>query len=79
MAPRNPCIVVIGAGVAGLSAAKKLKEYGFNDVTVLEASDKVGGRVASATFGEYIITRIYHTLSFEYQHELNTWQMIRVL
>ncbi|CAM4718002.1 unnamed protein product [Leuciscus chuanchicus] len=52
MALRNPCIVVIGAGVAGLSTAKKLKEYGFNDVTVLEASDKVGGRVASATFGK---------------------------
>lgn len=62
MALRNPCIVVIGAGVAGLSAAKKLKEYGFNDVTVLEASEKVGGRVASATFGEYIIPHIAYII-----------------
>lgn len=35
-------IVVIGAGVAGLSAAWQLKQHGF-DVTVLEACPEVGG------------------------------------
>ncbi|XP_057211793.1 polyamine oxidase (exo-N4-amino) 1 isoform X2 [Triplophysa rosa] len=51
MTQRSPSIVVVGAGVAGLAAAKKLKEYGFDDVTVLEASEKVGGRVSTATIG----------------------------
>ena len=37
-------VVVIGAGFTGLSAANALKEVGF-DVTVLEARDRVGGRV----------------------------------
>lgn len=37
-------IIVIGAGISGLIAAKKLKENGFN-VIVLEAQDKVGGRL----------------------------------
>ncbi|XP_067270246.1 polyamine oxidase (exo-N4-amino) 1 [Pseudorasbora parva] len=55
MALRKPSVVVIGAGVAGLAAAKKLKEYGFDDVTVLEASEKVGGRVASATLGNVCV------------------------
>jgi monoamine oxidase len=36
-------VVVIGAGVAGLAAAKKLKTSGFT-VIVLEAQDKIGGR-----------------------------------
>ncbi|XP_016367152.1 spermine oxidase-like isoform X2 [Sinocyclocheilus rhinocerous] len=55
MADRNPSIVVVGAGVAGLAAAKKLEEYGFNDVTVLEASEKFGGRVATAALGDVCV------------------------
>jgi monoamine oxidase len=39
-------IAVIGAGVAGLAAAKKLKEIGFV-VTVFESQDKIGGRIRS--------------------------------
>jgi monoamine oxidase len=42
--PKNKTVFVIGAGISGLAAAKKLKEKGFN-VTVLEAQDKVGGRL----------------------------------
>ncbi len=37
-------IVVIGAGVAGLAAARKLHDAGA-DVTVLEARSRIGGRV----------------------------------
>jgi len=42
--PRS-CIV-IGAGLAGLSAAYRLRTRGWK-VTVLEALQKVGGRVFS--------------------------------
>ena len=37
-------VIVIGAGIAGLSAASKLKAAGFT-VTVLEARNRIGGRV----------------------------------
>lgn len=36
--------IVIGAGAAGLAAARRLHEMG-EDVTVLEARDRIGGRV----------------------------------
>jgi monoamine oxidase len=36
-------VVVLGAGVAGLSAAYELRKAGY-EVTVLEARDRVGGR-----------------------------------
>lgn len=46
-------MVVIGAGLAGLAAAKALLEQGFTDVTVLEASSCIGGRVQSVKLGEW--------------------------
>ena len=44
--PIDKSVIVIGAGISGLAAAKKLKEKGFK-VTVLEAQEKVGGRLRS--------------------------------
>lgn len=37
-------VMVIGAGISGLAAAKKLKEKGYQ-VIVLEAQDRIGGRL----------------------------------
>ncbi|MFM8424958.1 MAG: FAD-dependent oxidoreductase, partial [Chloroflexota bacterium] len=41
---QNRSVIVIGAGMAGLSAAHELTKAGWN-VTVLEARSRVGGRV----------------------------------
>ncbi|HEY7186189.1 MAG TPA: NAD(P)/FAD-dependent oxidoreductase [Vicinamibacterales bacterium] len=40
----NVDVVVIGAGAAGLAAARHLNEAGI-DVTILEARDRIGGRI----------------------------------
>ncbi|UGT42571.1 FAD-dependent oxidoreductase [Nocardia yamanashiensis] len=48
---RRPDVVVVGAGLAGLYAARTLLRAGLEPM-VLEASDRVGGRVLNATIGD---------------------------
>ena len=43
-------VVVVGGGIAGLTAAWRLRH---RDVLLLEASDRVGGRMRSEPYGEY--------------------------
>ncbi|KAJ4711589.1 putative Polyamine oxidase [Melia azedarach] len=51
----SPCsrssVIIIGAGVSGISAAKTLAENGIEDIVILEASDRIGGRVRNEKFG----------------------------
>jgi monoamine oxidase len=42
-------VIVVGAGPAGLSAARHLTRLGVGSVTVLEARERIGGRVHSYT------------------------------
>lgn len=46
---RKKTAVIIGAGFAGLAAGYRLKNAGWN-VTILEARNRIGGRVFSHTF-----------------------------
>ena len=47
-------VAVVGAGLAGLTAAYRLRQRGF-DVTVFEARDRVGGRIWTVRKGDYIM------------------------
>lgn len=49
----EPKIVIVGAGAAGIAAASKLFEHGFKNITILEAENRIGGRVHTTWFGQY--------------------------
>ncbi|BFG20268.1 hypothetical protein CerSpe_065420 [Prunus speciosa] len=49
--PSRSSVIIVGAGVSGLSAAKVLIENGVEDVVILEASDRIGGRIRKQDFG----------------------------
>jgi phytoene dehydrogenase-like protein len=53
---KNAEVIIIGAGLAGLTAAKLLKAAG-RSVLVLEASDDVGGRVRTDEVDGYLLDR----------------------
>lgn len=46
-------VIVIGAGIAGLAAAQQMQQFGL-EVIVLEARDRVGGRIATFRKSNYI-------------------------
>ena len=54
MAPRR--VVVIGGGIAGLTAAFRLQQAGAS-VFVLEAAGRPGGRLTTDTVDGYVIER----------------------
>jgi protoporphyrinogen oxidase len=58
-------IVIIGAGIAGLTCAKYLKDKGVEAV-VLEASDQVGGRVRTDKIDGYTLDRGFQVLLTSY-------------
>ncbi|MFE1357877.1 MULTISPECIES: FAD-dependent oxidoreductase [Streptomyces] len=49
-------VVVIGAGTAGLAAARNLCDAGLT-VTVLEAADEIGGRMATGSRDGFLLDR----------------------
>ena len=56
-APREADVVVVGAGLAGLSAARELLRAGLEPV-VLEARDRVGGRTLSEPIGDGVVVEL---------------------
>lgn len=48
-------VVVVGAGAAGIAAATKLVSNGFKNVTVLEAENRIGGRINTVPFGANVV------------------------
>ncbi|EYU43000.1 hypothetical protein ABFS82_14G167800 [Erythranthe guttata] len=49
---RTRCsVLVIGAGISGITAAKVLAENGVDDFVILEAAERIGGRIKKEEFG----------------------------
>lgn len=65
VAPSEADVVVVGAGLAGLAAARHLHAAGVGCV-VLEASDNIGGRVRSDVVDGFVIDRGFQVVATAY-------------
>ena len=48
---RQTNVVIIGAGMAGISTAQTLTNNSVTDFLIVERNDRIGGRVRSVPFG----------------------------
>jgi phytoene dehydrogenase-like protein len=58
-------VVIVGAGLAGLTCARELHRRGY-DVRVLEAADRVGGRVTSERVDGFTLDRGFQVINPAY-------------
>ena len=67
---RDRSVTIAGAGIAGMTAALRLLEVGF-DVTVFEASNRVGGKFGAANGG------VFHEHAYHFLADwcLNFWRL----
>jgi phytoene dehydrogenase-like protein len=63
--PARCDVVVVGAGLAGLTAADRLTRAGL-EVIVIESSDGVGGRVRTDQVGGFLLDRGFQVLNTGY-------------
>lgn len=52
-------VIIIGAGMAGISAAHHLIKNGFFDFKILEARSRIGGRIISIEMGSQRVYLIH--------------------
>ena len=55
-------VIIIGAGIAGLTAGLELEEGGI-DFQILESSNRAGGKLGSVRVGDYLVETGPHLFS----------------
>ncbi|XP_037719123.1 spermine oxidase [Drosophila subpulchrella] len=48
-------IMIVGAGASGIAAATRLLQNNFGDVQILEAENRIGGRINTISFGDNVV------------------------
>lgn len=59
-------IIIIGAGASGFAAASKLISNGFENIVILEAENRIGGRVNTIPFGSNVVDMGAQWLEFHH-------------
>jgi len=75
MAEHTSDVLIIGAGLTGLTAARKVSEYGLS-VTLVDKGRSVGGRLATRRIGEGLAdhgAQFFTVRSGDFQRDVDKW------
>lgn len=53
---KKQALIIVGAGASGIAAATRLVSKGVEDFIILEAEDRIGGRIHTIPFGKHKYT-----------------------
>jgi protoporphyrinogen oxidase len=56
--------LIVGAGASGIAAASMLMQYGVNNIVILEAENRIGGRINTVPFGMLIFQYMFWNSHF---------------
>ena len=59
-------VCIIGAGVSGLAAAHRLIERKVDNIIIIEAQNRIGGRIRTENHGEFWMYLINTNIIYEY-------------
>ncbi|XP_039120475.1 polyamine oxidase 1-like [Dioscorea cayenensis subsp. rotundata] len=77
---KSPSVIIVGAGMSGISAAKTLSDAGITDLTILEATGRIGGRMYKVPFAGLQVEKGANWVEGVGGKELNPmWKMAQEL
>ncbi|URE00873.1 Flavin containing amine oxidoreductase [Musa troglodytarum] len=73
-------VIIIGAGMSGISAAKTLSDAGVKDILILEATNRIGGRIRNTYFADLSVETGANWIEGVHGEEQNPiWEMAQQL
>ena len=68
-------VLILGAGVAGITAAKTLQQNGVHDFLILEAQDYIGGRFKQRSFAGVKLEEGANWIYFAKDKDNTLWKL----